>query len=313
MKTPSDTVPEFPVDSQDIAPTAMSATRPMYWSVRRELWENRSIYIAPLVVAGFVLLGSAVSLIGLPKRIQAVAANDPAKLHAVVSRPFSMAPAPIMLATLLVGVFYSLDALYGERRDRSLLFWKSLPVSDRTTVISKASIPLVVLPLLGFALSVATVIILQLLSSAVLIANGMSPATLWAELHVFQEPVVMLYGLTVHALWFAPIYAWLLLISAWARRSPVLWAALPLLAISGVEKMAFNTAHFASLLKYRVVGAMAEAFALDPTRCADGNIEHLSQLSPVRFLSSPGLWIGLAFAAACLATAVRLRRNREPI
>ena len=79
--------------------------------------------------------------------MQTLPALDPAKRHALVVRPFSMAPAPIMLATFLVGLFYSLDALYGERRDRSILFWKSLPVSDRTTVLSKASIPLVVLPL----------------------------------------------------------------------------------------------------------------------------------------------------------------------
>ena len=60
-----------------------------------------------------------------------------------------MAPAPIMFATFLVGIFYCLDALHGERRDRSILFWKSLPVSDLTTVLSKASIPFAVLPLIG--------------------------------------------------------------------------------------------------------------------------------------------------------------------
>ena len=62
-------------------------------------------------------------------------------------------------------MFYCLDALYGERRDRSILFWKSLPVSDLTTVLSKASIPIVVLPLLTFAVTVATQLIM-LLSAA---------------------------------------------------------------------------------------------------------------------------------------------------
>ena len=123
----------------------------------------------------------------------------------------------------------------------------------------------------------------------------------------------MLYGLTVHALWFAPIYGWLLLVSAWARRAPVLWAVLPLLAVSAVERIAFSKSLFMSMLQYRVTGAMAEAFVIQGKGVGDGNFDRLSQLTPARFLSTPGLWVGVAFAAACLAAAVRLRRNREPI
>lgn len=310
MTTPSKTVREFPVDSRGSEPAAMSATRLLYWSVRRELWENRSIYIAPLVVAAVVLFGSSISLIGLARRMQALPTLDGAEQHAVVVEPFTTAPAPIMLATLLVGIFYALDALYGERRDRSLLFWKSLPVSDLTTVLSKASIPLVVLPLVGFVLSLATLVTLLVVATAVLPANGVSPARLWAEIRVFQQPVVMLYGLAVHALWFAPIYCWLLLVSAWARRTPVLWAGLPLLAVAALEKLAFGTSHFA---KYRVTGAMVEGFAVDPVQQTIDQLAQLAQLAPLRFASAPGLWIGLAFAAAFLAAATRLRRNREPI
>ncbi len=286
-------------------------TRAMYWSVRREVWENRSLYIAPLLVAAVVLFGAMIGTIGLPKRMRA-AALDPAKLHAVVVRPFSLAPAPIMLATFLIGLFYSLDALYGERRDRSILFWKSLPVSDLTTVLSKASIPLVVLPLIAFVLSLATVAFIMFFSTAALLARGLSPAPLWTEYRFIQEPLVMIYGLTVHALWFAPIYGWLLLVSAWARRLPLLWATFPLLAIPLGEKVVFNTTYFTNMLKYRVVGAMSEGFITAPSHRGP-LIEGLAQLSPVRFLSAPGLWVGLLCAAAFLAAAVRLRRNREPI
>jgi len=293
--------------------TSLSKTRPMYWSIRRELWEHRSILVAPLVVTGFVLFGSLISMIGLPHRIQTLPTLEPARQHAVVIRPFSMAPAPIMLAAFLVGMFYSLDALHGERRDRSILFWKSLPVSDLTTVLSKASIPLVVLPLLAFALSLATQAIMLLLSTAVLLGSGVSPAPLWTEFRFFQDPLVTLYGLTVHALWFAPIYGWLLLVSVWARRTPLLWAALPFFAISILERMAFNTTHFASLVRHRVTGAMEVAFAVDPQRGDAGVIDQLSQLTPLGFLGSPGLWIGLVAAAAFLAAAARLRRYREPI
>jgi ABC-2 type transport system permease protein len=283
-------------------------TRPFYWSVRRELWENRSIVIAPLAVTAIVLLASLISLIGLPQRMRTLPTLVPAAQHALVTKPFNVAPAPIMLATFLVGIFYSLEALYGERRDRSILFWKSLPVSDRTTVLSKAAVPLAVLPGIAFGLSVATFFVLLVLSTLVLAASGMSPAPLWAEVGVVQEPLVMIYGLTVHALWFAPIYGWLLLAGAWARRAPVLWAALPFLAVAAVEGIVSNTTRFAALLEYRVTGAMTEAFGVDP-----GALEQISQLTPGRFLASPGLWLGLAFAAACLAAAVRLRRLREPI
>ena len=112
MNTQSNAGPEPAVDTHGIAPAAMSQTRPLYWSVRRELWEHRSIYIAPLVVASFALFGSLISMIGLSERVQA-------GQHAAVFAPLSMAPAVIMFTTFLVGFFYALDALYGERRDRS--------------------------------------------------------------------------------------------------------------------------------------------------------------------------------------------------
>jgi len=289
----------------------MPETRPMYWSVRRELWENRSIYIAPLVVAAIVLFATSLSMIGLPRRMRAFPTLDPAKGHASIASHFSMAPAPIMLVAFIVGFFYCLDALYGERRDRSILFWKSLPVSDRTTVLSKAGIPLVVLPLIAYGLSVAAQIFLLMLGTMALLGSGQNPAVWWGELRFFQGLLIMLYGLTVHALWFAPIYAWLLLVSAWARRSPILWVVLPPLAVAAVERIVFSTSSFMHLLGYRITGAMFEAFALEPK--GGGDISRLSQLDPVKFLSAPGLWAGLVFAAVFLAAAVRLRRNREPI
>ncbi|HEX8252195.1 MAG TPA: ABC transporter permease [Thermoanaerobaculia bacterium] len=307
---PTTVHPDAAFEPRVIAPAHNAMTRPLYWSIRRELWENRSVYLAPLIVAGVVLFASMFSVFGLPRRIETLA-SQPAKLHAAITKPFAMAPAPIMLASFLVGLFYSLDALYGERRDRSILFWKSLPVSDRTVVLSKASIPIVVLPLIALALSLATFTIMLLAASAILLANGMSPATLWREVHFIQEPLTMLYGLTVHALWFAPVYCWLLLISAWARRMPLLWVILPPFAIVAIERIIFGSTNFVSLLRYRVVGAMQEAFETQVGR--PGVIERVWQLEPARFLSAPGLWLGLIFAGACIAVAVRLRRTREPI
>ena len=119
----------------------------------------------------------------------------------------------------------------------------------------------------------------------------------------------MLYGLTVHSLWFAPIYSWLILISAWARRAPLLWAVLPPVVLAVVERVFLNSTYFAKFLGYRAAGAMTEAFSVRNGQL----IDRVSQLTPFRFATSAGLWLGLLFAAACLAAAVRLRRNREPI
>jgi ABC-2 type transport system permease protein len=310
MNSPSNAMPESSVDTQGITPAAMPATRPMYWSVRRELWENRSIYVAPLAVAAVFLFGFLVSTITLPHRMRDVLALDPVQQHELIEQPYIFAAGLLMVTQMLVGVFYSLDALHGERRDRSILFWKSLPVSDLTTVLSKASIPLVVLPLLTVAITVVTQLIMLLLSTTVLLGSGLSVATLWRQLSLFQMSLMLFYHLlTVHALWHAPIYGWLLLVSGWARRAALLWAALPLVAIGVVEKIAFNTSHFVAMLGYRMTGPETSVF----TTPGSISMDPLTHLRPGKFLSSPGLWIGLAVAAALLAAAVRLRRYRGPI
>ncbi len=236
--------------------------RPMYWSIRRELWENRSIYVAPLAVAAVFLFGFALSTIMLPHHLRA-AALDPARQDRILVIPFSAAPSLIILTSIIVGAFYCLDALHGERRDRSILFWKSLPVSDLTTVLSKASIPLVVLPSIAIAVSLATQLVM---------------------------------------------HAWLLLISGWARRTPLLWVVLPPMALGVFERVTIHTSLVASFVSYRLIGAMKVAFATQ-----GHDIRRLAQLDPLRFLITPGLWIGLLAAAAFLAAAARLRRDREPI
>src|SRR6202022_3314395 len=229
MNTPSNTVPESAVNAGVTDPGYNTEkTRPMYWSVRRELWENRSIYIAPLIVAAVQVFGFAISTIGLAERRRAVLLLDPAKQGALIEQPYDLAAVMMIFTVFIVGVFYCLDALHGERRDRSILFWKSLPVSDLTTVLSKVSVPLMVLPLLAFAIVVCVQLIMVLETGVVLIFHGMSPATTWAHVPMFQNWLVLLYGLVVLALWHSPIYGWLLLVSGWARRATFLWAVLPL-------------------------------------------------------------------------------------
>src|SRR4029078_13386922 len=301
----SETVPESAGVS---TPRHRPATpRPFYWSVWRELWENRSIYIAPILVAIVVLFGFLVSTIGLPERRRAVLLLGTAKTRAAIEVPYNMAAIMLILTAFIVGVFYCLDALYGERRDRSILFWKSLPVSDSTTLLSKVTIPLVVLPLVTFAIVVATQLVMMLWTSVLLIGHGMSPVSTWTYVPLFQNSVVLLYGLAAVALWHAPIYGWALLVSGWARRATFLCAVLPFLAVAFFEKITFGTSHFGSMLKDRFMGFAPKAFAFN-MHSVDS-----PQLTPVAYLSSPGLWLGLTVAAMFIVVAVRLRRYRGPL
>ena len=285
----------------------LSAMRPLYWSVRRELWENRSVYMAPLAAAAVFLLGFVVHTI--VQRRHSVWPADPEQLHDLLTTPYQIAAGLIMAAGFLVGILYSLDALYGERRDRSILLWKSLPVSDLTTVLAKVTVPLVILPLLSFAITVVTQFLMLLLSSLILVGSGLSMATIWTHSTVFSFSLMLLYHIvTVHGLWYAPIYGWLLLVSAWAPRAPVIWAFMPPFVIWGLEKIAFNTSHFFNLLMYRLAGPEPSI----PHR-SDTAMDVMAALTPWQFFSEPGLWIGLAIAAMCLAGAVRLRHYRGPM
>jgi len=254
MNTPANAASQSPAEPQAAASAALFRTRPFYWSVRRELWEHHSIYLAPLASAGAILLGFVIVLFRLPHSMRTMGL-DPSHQREVLAQPFHFAVGLIMGAAFIVSIFYSLDALYGERRDRSILFWKSLPVSDLTTVLAKASIPLVVLPVIAFVITVVTEFIMLLLGSVVVFANGLSVATLWSRVELYRTMFMLGYHLvTAHILWYAPLYAWLLLISAWARRSPFLWAALPPFVIYIFEKITLHSSHFAAFLEYRFSG-----------------------------------------------------------
>jgi ABC-2 type transport system permease protein len=306
MNTPSNTAPELPNNSQRVANPTIPAMRPFYWSVWRELWENHAIYIAPLVVAAIILFGSFVSAFHLPERRHNAMLLDPAHRRAAIEVPYDIAAVMFILTAFIVGLFYCLDALHGERRERSILFWKSLPVSDLTTVLSKAVVPLVVLPLVSFAIIVVTQLGMLLISTGALLPSGLA-ATTWTNFNLFRQSLILLYGLVAIALWHAPIYGWALLVSGWARRATFLWAILPLLAIGFFEKITFNTSHFASMLKDRLLGFAPEAFAFQMHTIAS------AALTPGKYLSSAGLWVGLVFAVAFVVAAIRLRRYRGPL
>jgi ABC-2 type transport system permease protein len=297
------------------APTATDRTRqtrPFYWSVRRELWENRSIYISFVIVGIVALLGFAVSAVGLADRRQTVLLlNDPLKVRHVIEQPYDAVAMMFIFTAFVVGVFYCLDALHCERRDRSILFWKSLPVSDLTILVSKATVPMVILPLVAFAAAVVVQFMMAVMTSVVLLAHGMSPASTWIHIPMLMNWMALLYGLFAIALWHAPIYGWLLLVSAWARRGTFLWAVLPLIVIQIFEKITFGTSYFASWLKDRLFGFAPRAFDFQGRH--QPTIDSFSQFTPGRYLSSPALWIGLLVAALLITAAIRMRRYRGPL
>jgi ABC-2 type transport system permease protein len=286
------------------------STTPFIWSVRRELWENKSIYIAPAIASAVILLGALISAGHLPERRRNAMVLDEIRRRAAIELPYNIVAMVLIITAFIVGFFYCLDALYGERRERSILFWKSLPVSDVTTVLSKVVIPLAILPAIAFVIIAVTQFLMLLISSAVLMPSGLAGTT-WANFNLLRESVVLLYGLIVIALWHAPIYGWALLISGIGRRATFLWAVMPPLAIAIFEKITFNTSFIWSMLQNRLLGAGDTAFDFQMHRSI--SIDLMSQLTPGRFLATPGLWIGLLFAVGFVVAAVRLRRYRGPL
>ena len=307
MNTHSDAVPQSRSNAQAASDTRFSPTQPLYWSVRREIWENRSLYLAPVAAAGIYLLAFIISAAHLSQRMRDAMSMYSMEGHSALERPYNFAALLMMGTTMIVSIFYCLDAFQSERRDRSILFWKSLPVSDLTTVLSKVSVPFVVLPAIAIGLTIAMQWIMLLVSSAVLVTHGMSPASLWTQLQPPRMWAMVAYHMvTVHVLWYAPYYSWMLLVSAWARRAPFVWAILPLFVISLAEKIAFNTWHFGALLLNRLGGSGSAT----PGPAGDFPVDAMTHLTPFKFLSEPGLWVGLLLSALFLAAAMKLRRER---
>lgn len=295
----------------------------LFWSVRRELWENRSVYLAPLLVAALLI---GVTFIFASTHFDEIlgraASADPAHAKVAMSRMFDGIAVVLMATSGIVAWFYCLDALYGERRDRSILFWKSLPVSDATSVAAKALVPLAIVPAVTFAIILATQLVMLLVSSGVLAAKGLGGAgTLWTRVLAPGNVGVLLYALIVQALWHAPVYAYLMSVSAAVQRSPFLWAVLPFVAGGLIEKMTLGTNGVLSFVRSRVFGSFDAAFVVSNAKPVAADIKGATPWpipsdpipDPMQFLATPGLWAGLAVAFALLALAVWLRRRRDPI
>lgn len=284
--------------------------------IRREFWEHRALWIAPMVVAG-LLLASSFFGDAIPDDIRVEASEGrlepftPEEGLTVLAISHLVLTLPQILVMLIVLVFYLLDSLYAERKDRSILFWKSLPVSDTATVLSKLIVALLVVPLGVYLITLVT----NLLVTGVLAvrfgtasSGGLVP---WDTLLWLKLQGLMLLGVALSALWYAPVAGYLLLVSAWARRNVFLWAALPPGLAAVLEQTTFGTDYISRFIGHRLAGLWREL-----EMHVDDGIEFsahrvLDSISVTSFFASPHVWFGLVAAAALVYGAIRIRRHRD--
>jgi ABC-2 type transport system permease protein len=281
----------------------INTTRPFLTLVRRELWEHGSLVWAPLAMALTIIVVSLVS--GMVKgsididlgedRPLPELFGDAEKQRGIFSLVMAGLVLPQLLVAFVVVFFYLLDGLFTERRDRSILFWKSLPVSDAKTVLSKLFVALVAVPLWSWALSlVVGLVVFGVLATQV---SGTPAAGLgtWHGGTWLTVQAAMLGKMAIAALWYLPVAGWLLLVSVLAKRAPFLWATLPFLVLSLAERIALGS---------NVVGAMVAQRLF-------GFREEVSLMSEFPLLASPALWIGVAVGAALVYAAIRVRRRSD--
>jgi ABC-2 type transport system permease protein len=303
-------------------PAATPPARPLAGTlrtlVRREFWEHRYLWIAPLAVAALLMVTAVIGRVHLDIGDDAhlAAADQRVALLTIVQWALT---ATFYILTLFIVSYYALDCLYAERKDRSILFWKSLPVSDGLTVGSKILTALVVVPLGVFALSLLSGLLFFAIMSARIAAGSIPGVVSWSTVEWLRTEVAMLIVQLVASLWYAPGAAFLLLVSAWAKRSPFLWATLPWVVAPILEKIAFGTHYVWDFIAYRSNGIWG-TLAYGPTH-GHFNIISKHGLHPVgtlldefnlgAVLTDIDLWLGVAAAAAMLYAAVRVRRYRD--
>lgn len=315
----------------------------MLMLVRREFWEHRSLWIAPLVWVGLIVVmsmwGTVLSMqfddaitIGHHATIDEIpdlGAHERAEISKAIALPaeqkatgfaiMQLTMAGVISGIVLVVVFfYLLDCLYAERRDRSILFWKSMPVSDAQVVLSKLAVALVVMPLAVMALATVTQLLISLI--------------FWIRFHgtVLGEIVpafsfrgwfgamwAMLLFSVAGVLWYVPVAGYLMIMSVWARRAVFLWAVLPPAALMLLEKMFFNSQHVAQFVGRRLVGFVQEMH-IDGSRFGKGGNDHipaigdfLDSFSFSGLFTNYELWLGLLAGAALIYATIRIRRYRD--
>lgn len=296
--------------------------------VRRETWEHRSLVWVPAITALFIVIATLLSsnvsgsvrfeLDGESADFFARLATDPVDQAKLFSIWMGALGIPVLVVAIIVLYFYLLDALYAERKDRSILFWKSMPVSDTATVMSKLVTALIAVPIWVWLVS----LVMGLLTFAIIavkvagtplapLGNFHAGAWLVLQLTFFQN-------LLIGALWYAPVAGWLLLVSVWAKRAPFLWAVLPPALTALFEEMIFNTEYVAHLIGYRLMHyfeAVKMTFHVEsdaaPSTIFDSIRDTYERMSAAPLLGELHLYTGLLVTVGLVFAAIRLRRWRD--
>ncbi len=292
------------------------------WLVRREVWEHRAIWVAPAIVVGCLLLLILTGNVHLGP----IGEMDGQTVFGEASRELQVKLLVLVYAGLalvvfmvmgIVAFFYALDSLYADRRDRSVLFWKSLPLSDAETVLSKFTVAIVVIPLVALAASLVAQLVVAAGGSARLALGGLQGGLMWQpEALAGGISVAFLWCVTA-ILWYAPIVGYLMLASAWAPRGPFLWAVLPPVGLWVGERMVIGSEFVGDFITdrlfglYRLLGARPDGGTGGPGGEVEkiGNVDLVGSLS--EFYASPELWLGVLAAALLLAGAMWVRRYRD--
>jgi ABC-2 type transport system permease protein len=290
--------------------------------IRREFWEHRALWLAPLAIGLVLLLGAAAFghvRFDMRDGQWLQEGNSLPRLYQFVLLGWAL---PFYLAAAILASAYLLDCLYAERRDRGILFWRSMPVSDARAVLVKFAVGLLIVPLGSYALAALTSVLASailmlrsygldalLFNRAALVAGpGVIP---WDSTAWLAMQAGMLYGLIAALLWYAPFAAYLVLISGWARRSPYAWALIPPVLLVILEHLEFGTNYVGGIVNGGFTELMHLAYGFgDADRAAASGAQPL-ELTPLHLLSSPRLWCGLLAAALMIALAIRLRRYRD--
>ena len=317
----------------------------MKWLIKREFWEHKGgFFWAPIVFGAIMVLLVMLSLLvmmfggdktaqmnGMPLWDFFASMTDLQKADFArisVMSWYGIASTTFSLLFGFTAFFFCLNALFDERKDRSILFWKSLPVTDEATVISKAVFATLAAPAIALGVTLITSVLALLLTCIILTIKDVAlVGALLSSPVTYLVPLQWIAILPIYALWALPTVGWLLMVGAWARSKPLLWAVLiPVLAyglITWLNKLfqfGWDLAWFQSQVVLRVLlsGVPGSWFKLQPLLLNDDRpqlmlsghaLEMLSQ--SWQLVGTANVWIGVAAGAAMIYAASRIRRWKD--
>ena len=296
-------------------PASAAATGPrqmLLTLIRREFWEHPGLWRVPAIVAGLLALATLFSVrLGVNLDGRHIPQVDDAARIMVLNMSQMVWALIIYVTAAIVVSFYCLDCLYAERKDRSILFWKSLPVSDGMTVLSKFLVAVVIVPLGVFALALASHLLALLVWKLRVAAGGAPDVVSWDTVAWLRGALVIFLCLLLSSLWYAPVIAAALLASAWLKKSPLVWVTLALVLVPLFEYIVFRTGYIWSFLRYRRGAIWYVLTSVDGHSVFSDNGRLLSEMNWAGAFTNVNLWLGVIATAALLYGAARIRRYRD--